>query len=61
MFTHQGVELLERIRRTRSYGLIGGSVALGVGFEVSKAHARPSGCGMGMMGVCVLMQLQIRM
>jgi hypothetical protein len=27
----------ERIRRIRRYGLIGGSVSLGVGFEVSKA------------------------
>jgi hypothetical protein len=33
MFSHQEVALFERIRR---YGLVGGSVSLRVGFEVSK-------------------------
>ena len=40
MPSHQGEELFERIRRIRIHGLVGGSMALGVGFEVSKTHAR---------------------
>jgi hypothetical protein len=32
------MELFERIRRIRGHGLVGRSVSLGVGFEVSKAH-----------------------
>ena len=45
-------ELLERIRRIRRGGLVGGSVSLRVGFEVSEVHARSSGspsaaCGSG--------------
>lgn len=49
MISHQGVELFERIRRTRRCGLVGMGVALleevcleggGGSFEVSKAHAR---------------------
>ena len=39
MFSHQGVELFERIRRIRKYGLIGGNVVSGSGFEVLKAQA----------------------
>jgi hypothetical protein len=35
------VELFEKVRRTRRCGLVGGSVSLGVNFEVLKAHARP--------------------
>ena len=39
MLSHQGVELFDgRIGR---YGLVGGSVSLVVGCEISKAHARP--------------------
>ena len=44
MLINQGVELFERIRRIRRYGLVGGSVSLQVGFKVSKAHARPILC-----------------
>jgi hypothetical protein len=44
MLSYQGVNS-DRIRsnfdRIRC-GLVGGSVSLGVGLEVSKAHARPS-------------------
>lgn len=39
MLSHQGVTLVERIRRCR---LAAGSMPLGVGFEVPKAPARPS-------------------
>ena len=39
---HQGVEFSEGIRRIRRRGPVGGSVSLRVGFEVPKAHARPS-------------------
>lgn len=39
MFIHQGVELFERIRRSRKCGLVGRNVPLRVGFEISKAHA----------------------
>jgi hypothetical protein len=42
MAGHQEVELFERIRRIRRCGLAGGSVSLGVGFEISKAQVRPS-------------------
>ena len=38
------MELLDRIRRFRRCGLVGGSVSLGMDFEVSKAYARPSLC-----------------
>ena len=40
MLNHQG--MFERIRRIRGPGLVGGNVSLGVGFEVSKAYARPN-------------------
>ena len=30
-------------RRIRRCGLVGGTMTLGVGFELSKAYARPSG------------------
>lgn len=42
MLAHQEVKLFEEIIRTRRRGLIGGSVSLQVGSEVSKAHARSS-------------------
>ena len=42
MFSHQGVELFERVRKMRRHGLVGGSVSLGVGFEVSEALVKPS-------------------
>jgi hypothetical protein len=35
------VALFERIRRIRRCGLVGGSVSLRVGFEVSEAQAKP--------------------
>ena len=38
MLSHQGVELFDRIKRIRRCGLVGGSVSLGVSFEVSKAQ-----------------------
>lgn len=41
MLSHQGVALLERIRRIKGCGLVGGSVLLGVCFKVSIAHAKP--------------------
>jgi hypothetical protein len=41
MFSHQGVELFERVRKMRRHGLVGGSVSLRVGFEVSEAHDKP--------------------
>ena len=40
MLSHQGVALFEKSKRIRRYGLVGGSVSLGVGVEVSKAHAK---------------------
>ena len=36
MLSHQGAALFERIRRIRGCGLVGESVSLRVGFEVSK-------------------------
>ena len=42
MLSHKGVALFESIRRTRRCVLVRGSVLLGVDFEVSKAHAKPS-------------------
>lgn len=36
MLIHQGVELLNGIRRIRKGGHVGGSVSLDVGFEVCK-------------------------
>jgi hypothetical protein len=39
MFSSQFVDYLGRIRR---YGIVEGGVSLGVGFEVSKVHIRPS-------------------
>jgi hypothetical protein len=39
MFYHQGVEL-KKIRRITVCGFVGGSVLLGVGLEVSRAHVR---------------------
>jgi hypothetical protein len=41
MLSHQGVSLFERIEKIKSCGLVGRSVPLGTGFEVSKAHATP--------------------
>jgi len=41
-FSHQGVKLFEGIRRIKRYGLILGSILLGVGFEGSKTNDRPS-------------------
>ena len=41
MLSHQGVKLFDRIRRVRRHGLLGGSMSLGVGFELSKAHTGP--------------------
>lgn len=38
MLHHQGVELFDRIRKVRRSGLIGRSVSLVVGLEVSKAQ-----------------------
>jgi hypothetical protein len=37
-----GSETFERIRRIGRCGLVGESVSMGVGFEVSEAHARHS-------------------
>lgn len=42
MLSHHGVELFEKISRIRRYSLVGGSKSLEGGFEVPKAHARPS-------------------
>ena len=42
MHGHQGVTLFERIKRIKRCGLIGGSVSLREGFEVSKDHAKPT-------------------
>jgi hypothetical protein len=44
IFSHQGVELFERITRVGRYGLVGRSVSLVVGFEVSEAFSRPNLC-----------------
>jgi hypothetical protein len=41
MLSHQGVALFERIRRIGRCDFVGGIVSLRVGFEVSKAHAKP--------------------
>ena len=41
MFSHQGVELFERIRRIRGCGLVRESMSLLLGFEASKACVRP--------------------
>lgn len=37
-----GSKLVEALGRFRKCGLVGGDMSLGVGFEVSKVHARPS-------------------
>jgi len=42
MFSHKEVERFGGIRRITRCGLVGGSMSVGVGSEVSKAHARPS-------------------
>ena len=39
MFNHQGVELFDGVRIMKC-GSVGGSVPLGVDFEVSKIHAK---------------------
>ena len=39
MLSHQGVVLLERFGRIRRCSLVGGSVPMGIGSEVSKAQA----------------------
>jgi hypothetical protein len=41
MLSYQRVTLFERIRRIRRCDLVGRSVSLGVGFEVSKALTKP--------------------
>jgi len=41
MFSHKGVALFERIKGIRRWSLVGGSGSLGMGFEVTKAHAKP--------------------
>jgi hypothetical protein len=41
MLSDQRVALLERIKRIKRCGLADGTVSLGMGFEVSKAHAKP--------------------
>lgn len=43
--SHQGVGFFEKIRRMRRCGPVGGSMSLRMGFEVSKAHVRPSANG----------------
>ena len=40
MHIHQGVALLDGIRKVKRRGL-GGSMSLGKNLEVSKAHAKP--------------------
>jgi hypothetical protein len=37
MLSYQEMALFEMIRRIRRCGLVGGSMSLGVGFEVSKS------------------------
>ena len=37
----RGIELFERIRMIKRCDLVGGSVSLGVGLEVSKASVKP--------------------
>jgi len=39
------------LRRIRRYGLVGGGVSLEVGFEISKAHTRPT-LGSSLPPVC---------
>lgn len=41
LLSHQGVQLFGKIRKIKC-GLVGRRVSLEVGFEVSKAHDRPS-------------------
>lgn len=66
-----GSELFARIRKIKRCGLAGGILSLGVGFEVSKAHAsRPSvylclsvyllppTCGSGCSSQALLLQHQ---
>ena len=43
MFSHKGVQLFEKIKRTRRCDLVR-SVSLGVDFDVSITHARLSSC-----------------
>ena len=46
MLSHQGVSLLKRLGGTASWGrcgLVRVNVPLGLGLEVSRAQARPSG------------------
>ena len=47
MLGHQGVALPQKAKDVwpcwNKCGLVGGSMPLGLGFEVSKAQARPSG------------------
>lgn len=35
-------QLINCLKRIKKCGLVGGSLSLGVGFKVSKAHSRPS-------------------
>lgn len=44
VLSHEGVTLLERIRRIRRCGYVGKIVLLGMGFKVSKAHITQSVC-----------------
>jgi hypothetical protein len=48
MLSQQETNLFERIRRIRRRGLVGKSISLGINFEISKAHARPS-----LLGCCL--------
>lgn len=41
MLKHEGVALLERIKRIRMCGFIGGSVSPGAGLEVSTVQTKP--------------------
>jgi hypothetical protein len=41
MLSCQQVALFERLRWIRRCGLVGRNVSLGMGFELSKAHAKP--------------------
>ena len=51
LVSHQGVALFERIKGIRRCGLVGGSVSLGVGFEVSEAPAKSDG-PLALPGAC---------
>jgi hypothetical protein len=44
MLGHWGVALFERLRKMKRFGLVGRSVSLGVGFEVSNVHVKSRVC-----------------